>query len=454
MPGYVVHLAIAQEYLKKHKVNYSEDFIKGSIYPDFTSDKSKSHYGTSPAYTSLNEFLKSNTIDTDFDKGRFLHLVTDYLFYNHYLDRLEKPQIYNDYDYTNQFLMEKYNVVLPEEVKDKVFFKEGKPEILTHALACKVIDEVSDLKLEEVQKEVIINKEKWNTYKNLVKKKPAAIAYSKGVYDILRATDLQKLDEQIQLSKGDGAESFGLGIYEKELCEHLGLNTPLKTIEDRMKIMKHIRGIDFVFSIPSLDKNIIEKNAKEAYKESLKVKEEKTEKEKKYKIGYAPGTYDLFHAGHLENLLIANEQCEKIIIGIKSDELVKEHKNREPIISAQERVDILRHFKFVHDVYKYYTRDPRIANDWITAKYGKGIDAVFLGSDLKKDFSDIKDLNIIFTDRDEEKMKKRSTTAYRKLYLGRAKSEKYTGNIQKEILSTQLENRDDIKHQEERLEEI
>ena len=47
MAGYVIHLAIAEEYLKKHKdvkEDYDE-FIKGVIYPDSETDKSLTHYG-------------------------------------------------------------------------------------------------------------------------------------------------------------------------------------------------------------------------------------------------------------------------------------------------------------------------------------------------------------------------------------------------------------------------
>jgi len=126
MPGYVVHIAIAQEYLKKHQKEFSQDFILGSIEPDFTTDKSKSHYGKSPAYTNLSTFLKSNKINSDFQQGYFLHLVTDYLFYNYYVENFRKPQIYDDYDFTNEDLIQKYNVNLPEKVKDKVFFKKRK----------------------------------------------------------------------------------------------------------------------------------------------------------------------------------------------------------------------------------------------------------------------------------------------------------------------------------------
>lgn len=168
MPGYVVHVAIAQEYLKKQKKEYSKEFIDGVIYPDLVSEKSKTHYGKSPAYTSLSEFLKVNNIDTEFNKGHFLHIVTDYLFYNYYLEKLEKPQIFDDYDYTNKFLIEKYNVILPDKVKDKVFFKEGEPKLLTYQLACKVIDDISNLNLEKIKEEVMNNDQKWNIYKKLV----------------------------------------------------------------------------------------------------------------------------------------------------------------------------------------------------------------------------------------------------------------------------------------------
>lgn len=260
------------------------------------------------------------------------------------------------------------------------------------------------------------------------------IGYICGVYDILRAKDLQKLDQQIQLSKKDGVECFAIGIYDNNLCENLGLGIPLKSLEDRMKIIEQIRGVDFVFPVSSLEKGILKNNIKDKYNlYKCQQKNQATKaikKDKKYEIGYAPGTYDLFHAGHLENILIAAKQCKKLIIGVKSDELVQSHKNRKPIIPAEERMEILRHFKFTYGVYPYYVRDLNIANDWIKSKYGKPTEAIFLGSDLQKDFSDIEGLNIIYTHRDPELMKKRSTTAYRKLYLGN-KKQKYSGNIKK-----------------------
>lgn len=245
------------------------------------------------------------------------------------------------------------------------------------------------------------------------------IAYSCGTFDILRARDLQDLDKKIQISRQEGSEYFGVGVYDNNLCENLGFNTPLKSLEDRMNIMKYIRGVDFVFPVRSLHEDILKDSAKDGYQAYMlgKKKTQISTPQKKYELGYAPGTYDLFHAGHLENLLIASSECEKLIVGIKSDDLVQRHKNKSPIISEDERMEILRHFKFVYDTYIYYTRDLHIANDWFNAKYGKSFDAVYYGEDLMKDFANMSDFNIVFTPRNKEMMKVRSTTAYRKLHL-------------------------------------
>ena len=169
MPGYVMHIAIGQEYAKKHNSieNYDE-FIKGNILPDLSKEKSETHYGKSPAFTSLKEFLKNNEINTSLNQGIFLHLIADYLFYNHYLDRIDKKILHNDYDLINKSLIEEYDVVLLDEIKDNVFFKDGDPQILNVDLAKKVISEVSDLDMFEVKKEVLSDDKKWSLYKNLI----------------------------------------------------------------------------------------------------------------------------------------------------------------------------------------------------------------------------------------------------------------------------------------------
>ena len=165
MAGYVIHLAIAEEYLRKHKdvkEDY-EEFIKGVIYPDSVTDKSLTHYGIKSSKVILKDFLQDNEINNSYMRGYFLHLITDYLFYNKYLEKFSKD-IYNDYDILNKRLIEKYNVVLPENVQNNVFYKEGETKILTMELAIKIIDEISDLNLNAVEKEIRKNPndEKWS----------------------------------------------------------------------------------------------------------------------------------------------------------------------------------------------------------------------------------------------------------------------------------------------------
>ena len=172
MPGYVIHLAVAEEYLRKQKKvkeNYN-DFIEGVIYPDSVTDKSLTHYGQKSSLANLYNFLKENDLKDSFKRGYFLHLLTDYLFYNKYLDRCSKD-IYNDYDILNRELIEKYEVKLPEKIKKYVFFKDNldglQLKILTYVLACKLIDDISNMQLDDIAKDVLENPEKWTKFKTL-----------------------------------------------------------------------------------------------------------------------------------------------------------------------------------------------------------------------------------------------------------------------------------------------
>ena len=71
---------------------------------------------------------------------------------------------------------------------------------------------------------------------------------------------------------------------------------------------------------------------------------------KKIIIGYTAGVYDLFHIGHLNILKNAKSLCDKLIVGVSTDKLVQEYKNKTPIIPYQERVEIIRNIKFVDAV--------------------------------------------------------------------------------------------------------
>lgn len=114
--------------------------------------------------------------------------------------------------------------------------------------------------------------------------------------------------------------------------------------------------------------------------------------EKKYKVGYTTGVFDMFHIGHLNILKRAKEQCEYLIVGVTTDELCIARKNKKPIICEVDRMEIVRAIRYVDEVV------PQGDMDKLSAVKKYGVDAVFVGSDWKgtpswnkfeKDFAEV-----------------------------------------------------------------
>ena len=101
------------------------------------------------------------------------------------------------------------------------------------------------------------------------------------------------------------------------------------------------------------------------------------EKQKKYKIGYTTGVFDLFHIGHLNILKRAKEQCEYLIVGVSTDSLVLDYKKKKPIIPFEERIAIVEAIRYVDEVIPQETMDKLDA--WEKLHYN----VMFHGSDWK-----------------------------------------------------------------------
>ena len=97
--------------------------------------------------------------------------------------------------------------------------------------------------------------------------------------------------------------------------------------------------------------------------------------EKKYKIGYTTGVFDMFHIGHLNILKRAKAQCEFLIVGVSTDEVVQTYKHKTPIIPFQERCAIVEAIKYVDKVVPQTTMDKMVAYK----QYN--FDVLFHGSD-------------------------------------------------------------------------
>jgi len=94
----------------------------------------------------------------------------------------------------------------------------------------------------------------------------------------------------------------------------------------------------------------------------------------KYLVGYTTGVYDLFHAGHLNIIRNAKALCDKLIVGVSTDELVA-IKGKKCVVPFEERIEIVRNLKFVDVAVPQDTVDK--FEDWRHLKF----DVLFVGSD-------------------------------------------------------------------------
>ena len=98
---------------------------------------------------------------------------------------------------------------------------------------------------------------------------------------------------------------------------------------------------------------------------------------KKYNIGYTTGVFDMFHVGHLNILKRAKAQCEHLIVGVSTDELVQSYKGKKPIIPFEERFAIVGAIKYVDEVV------PQNSMDKFKAWEQLQFNVLFHGSDWK-----------------------------------------------------------------------
>lgn len=129
MPSFNIHLAVAIKYCEKNDIENKEEFYRASIDPDLVKDKSISHYTGMRdknhlrqyvfEKVRLNDFLKEQKVESDYEKGIFLHLVTDFIFYqeflsDEYLSKVDYDEmmqdLYYSYRVTNPYLEERYNI--------------------------------------------------------------------------------------------------------------------------------------------------------------------------------------------------------------------------------------------------------------------------------------------------------------------------------------------------------
>lgn len=97
---------------------------------------------------------------------------------------------------------------------------------------------------------------------------------------------------------------------------------------------------------------------------------------KNIKIGYTTGVFDLFHIGHLILLEKAKSECDKLIVGVTTDDLVL-YKGKKSVIPFNERIEIVRAIKYVDEAI------PQENMNKINTCNQLGANIIFVGDDWK-----------------------------------------------------------------------
>lgn len=68
------------------------------------------------------------------------------------------------------------------------------------------------------------------------------------------------------------------------------------------------------------------------------------------KVLYTGGTFDLFHAGHVNFLMHCKKIAEKVVVALNEDQFIHDYKGKSPIIPYQDRKRILESCRYVDEV--------------------------------------------------------------------------------------------------------
>ena len=168
-----MHLAIGEKYLQMHKSEVKSEFIDGTLAPDLKADKIASHFGENKRPTSVKEMMEFKmdivkaaeqiNLDSSFSRAEFLHLISDDIFYRFvYADKLEqwspeevKQAMYDDFDFVTYYILNKYNVELPESLKHLATDKKGQSRFFTPDSIDRFISTISAIDLEYAKQQIL-----------------------------------------------------------------------------------------------------------------------------------------------------------------------------------------------------------------------------------------------------------------------------------------------------------
>ncbi len=100
------------------------------------------------------------------------------------------------------------------------------------------------------------------------------------------------------------------------------------------------------------------------------------------KTGITFGTFDMFHYGHLRILQRSRALCDRLVVGVASDEFnMRKDKHRIPVFPWEQRAAIVAELKCVDEVFKEECEEKKA--DYIREHHA---DVFIIGADYEGRF--------------------------------------------------------------------
>ena len=242
------------------------------------------------------------------------------------------------------------------------------------------VDTVSTIKIFRIFYERIMNQKKF--YAGVMgsisgwMSSPSAAVYAAAKAGVVRFVESVNIELEVYGSPNrildvSPASFKGSRFYGGE--NDLAITTPLAK-----EILAHLFNQDkqFIPQYEEIFKAVLERyhdapHAYGLYSYQYKKESGRLDNQKRVKIGYLSGTFDLFHVGHLNLLKKAKQQCDYLIVGVHESGAWK---GKETFIPFGERKAIVAACKYVDRVVNSCRED---SDAWDLWHY----DRLFVGSD-------------------------------------------------------------------------
>lgn len=74
-------------------------------------------------------------------------------------------------------------------------------------------------------------------------------------------------------------------------------------------------------------------------------------------IGIIAGCFDVIHPGYIKMFMESKKHCDRLVVALQTDPTIERNNKIKPVLSWDERRDILLSIRYIDEVVKYTTEE-------------------------------------------------------------------------------------------------